>query len=297
MRKNPYNKDLIKDHLPLFMLGSKSTSILISSSEQKSIPIEPIKKKYAIKGVPFTMIQPPIVNKNITINSSDILKIEMGETEVTEELFSKVMDTKSTYAGLKYASGQKIPVTDVSWFDCIAFCNHLSELMHFEPCYTMQDIEYFDTRNAIRIRSAEVSWREGKDGFRLPTESEWQMFAKAGTENRWAGCDDRVELYRYAWHGNEWGRPEDVGLLKPNEWGLYDMSGNVGEWCWDEVGVWGMGRLEKHRRYKGGDFSSPAIGRSYEVGLDCKIASNNWTRDPRSGYHKIGFRICRSLDY
>jgi formylglycine-generating enzyme required for sulfatase activity len=153
-----------------------------------------------------------------------------------------------------------------------------------EECYKISDVE----RAGEHITKAEVKWDESKKGFRLPTEYEWELFAKAGTNNRWAGTDDENDLSLYAWH--RYGRDRysdrishEVGSLRPNKWDLYDMSGNVEEWCWDLVDP--ENNTLKH----------VVRGGSYEGFADhCRIDHRSylWLSD----YAKYcGFRLCRTF--
>ncbi len=111
--------------------------------------------------------------------------------------------------------GDDRPVESVSWFEAVDFCNRLSEKMGLEPVYKMD--------------GEEVEWQKDKNGFRLPTEAEWEYACRAGTTGERYGPIDEIAWY----NKNSGGSTQGVGQKKPNGFGLYDMLGNVWEWVWD----------------------------------------------------------------
>jgi formylglycine-generating enzyme required for sulfatase activity len=120
---------------------------------------------------------------------------------------------------VKDGDTRKHPVESVSWETAVAFCNRLSEKHGLEPYYRVE-------KRAVTVR--------GGNGYRLPTEAEWEYACRAGSTTRWSSGEDVRALDSHAWHaGNSNGRTHPVGAKAANAWGLHDMHGNVPEWCWD----------------------------------------------------------------
>ena len=131
-------------------------------------------------------------------------------------------------------------------------------------------------------------------GYRLPTEAEWEYACQAGSKGAYCFGDDRSELKKYAWYyENSGGTTHPVGAKKANAWGLYDMHGNVWEWCWDWYGKYPTSPQKNpsgppagsYRVLRGGSWSIPA---GY-----CRSAYRDWN-DPSNRRYDLGFRVARS---
>ncbi len=139
----------------------------------------------------------------------------LGEHEVTQGQYQAVMGQNPSY----FQGSDDLPVEQVSWLDAVKFCIVLSNREKRTPYY--------------RIEGDQVSIVGGK-GYRLPTEAEWEYACRAGSTTKYPFGEDESNLGKYAWYdGNSERKTHPVGQKQPNGWGLYDMLGNVNEWCQD----------------------------------------------------------------
>ncbi|MCH8619517.1 formylglycine-generating enzyme family protein [Undibacterium sp. TS12] len=187
---------------------------------------------------------------------------EMAATPVTQSLYAAL-----TGLSPSIHTDRQAPVESVSWLDAVRFCNLLSQTTGLAESYVI----------AADHSGAELV--QGSKGYRLPTEAEWEFACRAGSNAaRYGDLDD------IAWYsGNAAGRPHPVGQKQPNVWGLYDMLGNVWEWCNDQYDpeVYGAYRL-----FRGGGWADHERG--------C-LATNRRRSHPTFQIDDLGFRLARSL--
>ncbi len=259
-----------------------------------------------VKGGTFKNTKSNYYGKAVTISDFYI-----GRYEVTQREWVEVMGTNPS----KF-NGDNLPVESVTWYEAIEYCNKRSLKEGLAPYYNIdkakkdpnnrQDPQFGDLD---RIQWT-VTINSGANGYRLPTEAEWEYAAGGGQLSKsytYAGSDDVDEVAWYWRNSGDkelsgfWNWPslqqnhnqtKPVGSKKPNELGLFDMSGNVREWCWDWDGELPknvqdpMGSPSGYRRiWRGGGW----------MGADfCTEAAYRSSLAPNGAGPDQGFRVCRN---
>lgn len=194
----------------------------------------------------------------------DLAPYQLAAFPVTQELYARVTGLRPSTA-----CGDQLPVEGVSWWDAVHFCNALSEREGLEPAYTLHSA------------GTGIDWDASANGYRLPTEAEWEHACRAGTRGPHYGPLDEIAWYR----GNSGERVHEVGGRRPNPWGLYDMLGNVWDWCWDfyDPEVYGT-----YRVLRGGGW--------FDEHWSCRVSARRRSH-PTFRVDDVGFRVARSLTH
>ena len=201
--------------------------------------------------------------------------------EVTQNEWAVVMGTTPS----EFPGCDDCPVENVSWHDAVEFCNALSARDGFQPAY--------------EITANEVIWNQARNGFRLPTEAEWEYACRAGSSTAFyngditdLSCSD-PNLDQIGWYcGNSADVPHEVAGKNANAWDFYDMSGNVWEWCWDWYDAYPSEAVTDPTGPESGAKRVSRGGRSKSDASFCRSAQRNENSpDFRSG--GIGFRVAQ----
>ncbi|MDR1858772.1 MAG: formylglycine-generating enzyme family protein [Treponema sp.] len=236
-----------------------------------------------IPGGKFMMGSPagePYRGSDETQHRVTLSAFRMGKYQVTQEQYQVMMRTNPSSFTTGVTAGEnqnRHPVENVSWYDAVEFCNRLSKWEGLSPAYS--------------INGSTVQVVSGSNGYRLPTEAQWEYACRAGTTtayNTGASISDDTGWYS----SNSGSKTHEVGQKPTNAWGLHDMHGNVLEWCWDWYGAYPSAAQADPSGPVSGSYRVSRGGSWYGSGQYLRSA---WRYYSLPGYRLsyFGFRLVR----
>jgi formylglycine-generating enzyme required for sulfatase activity len=270
----------------------------LGAQQQPAVPDNFVR----IEGGTFTMGSPSTevdrleneVQHQVTVGS-----FYMGKYEVTQKEYEAAMGTNPSIF-----KGAKLPVDDVSWYDAIEYCNRRSEWEGLNPAYTVNKVLIDpNNENSDDIDNLKwlVTWNKNANGYRLPTEAEWEYACRAGLASTFnTGSNIRTSQANYDGNypynknakGTYRGKTTEAGSFAPNRWGLYDMHGNVCEWCWDWYGDYTDGAQSNPDGAVSGADRVARGGSWLDYGRLLRSANRSGSTPSYRDYN-LGFRLVR----
>lgn len=231
--------------------------------------------------------------------SAEVSSFMIARFPVTQKEYRKVMNATPPH---DFGLGANYPMYYITWFDAIEYSNRRSIHEGLQPVYnygkwgTNPD-NWPEDWNKHAGNQDSIGFDKTSDGYRLPTEMEWMFAACGGVKSEqymYSGSNNADEV---AWHLMNWGdrcySSHEVGTKKPNELGLYDLSGNVWEWCWDRHGVYPKGKFSNPSGPAKGSSRVRRGGAWYYNASVCSVYSRG-DSPPLGKGPCMGFRVCRS---
>ena len=211
----------------------------------------------------------------------------IGKYQVTQREYEELMG-----ANPSNFKGSNLPVERVTWYEAVEYCNKRSEQENLNPAYTISGTG----------KSRTVIWNRDANGYRLPTEAEWEYACRAGTTtpfNTGNNITTNQANYdgNYPYNNNARGKWQEktvnVGIFPANAWDLFDMHGNVFEWCWDWYEIYENGPQTDPAGAETGSYRVLRGGSWFDNGRYIRSANRN-SSSPSLRSHSVGFRLARS---
>lgn len=258
---------------------------VFANSSASAQTVTPLKMVLVQGGTFWQGSQEAPYANNERFHKTALSTFKISSTEVTQELYQSVMGKNPS----RFKGAQR-PVEMVSWYDAVRFCNALSERLGL--------------RSAYEISGSTVTWDRSANGFRLPTEAEWEYAARGGMEGaiedeplRVAPYAGGTEANRVAWYEtNSEKSTKPVGTKEPNQLGLYDMSGNVWEWCWDWYGSYPTGETTDPEGASSDSWQKVLRGGSWFVSPNLLRVTYRYWNNPDFKVNSVGFRIAQNAE-
>ena len=215
----------------------------------------------------------------------------IGIYQVTQAQFAELLEYNPSTSVIQDTN----PVDSVTWFSAVEFCNKLSETEGLSPYYMIDNARRKTNKS---IEYADISFLGG-NGFRLPSEAEWEYACRAGSITPWCFGDLVLEVGNYAWYyDNAQLETHPVGNKKPNAWGLYDMHGNIMEWCndWYNDMYYQQDIPEEDPAGPDESISRVLRGGAWQFGAEATRSAYRNNANPDAISNIIGFRVVRNTD-
>ena len=229
----------------------------------------------------------------------EVFDIEVCKYPTTQKMWMEVMENNPSYS-----KGDNRPVENITWWQALDYCNKLSEKYGLEHVYDLSK----SAQGILMIKELggetvypDLANFKNTEGFRLPTEVEWEWFARGGQVAIEQGTFDYTysgsnNINEVAWDtDNSECDIHDVGLKKPNQLGLYDCSGNVWEWCYDTTEDIEVGKNYIYKAFDSSNIYRRLKGGSWgDVAEDCAMLSRSFNQAV-DAYSDVGLRIVRTI--
>ncbi len=225
-------------------------------------------------------------------HSVTVSSFRIGKVQVTQALWREIMGNNPSH----FKCDNK-PVEGVNWYNAVEFCNRLSRIEGLNECYREVEREKTGLIGSLFGQKTKVILCDfNANGYRLPTEAEWEYAARGGNNSLGYNYSGSEYLDEVGWYTiNSTSETQEVGKKQPNELGIYDMSGNVWEWCWDwySRSYYSSSSRTDPRGPEAGSSRVLRGGSWFNNAEYCRVSTRR-RDDPDNSHVSYGFRLVRS---